>query len=543
MNSVVDRIERRPQGRPVSWPGAVLAAGRTTSGPGPGARAAVVAALAAGFVAASDASAAAATDPSPCRLKGVEHEALCGVVSRALDPAQPQGPQIDVHYAVLPALARRKAADPVFFFAGGPGQSAIDLAGVLSKRHARFGNRRDMVFVDQRGTGRSAPLKCPDDDERRPARPLAELLDESLQLRQMQACRAALQKLPHGDLRQYTTSIAMADVDAVRRALGVAQINAIGASYGTRAVLEYMRQFPQQVRRAVIDGVAPPDMVLPAAFSVDNQAALDAVFTACEQQPACQQRHPALRSQWQQLLAGLPRALALLNPMTGQTERVALTRTMLLSAVRGPLYSPALAAGLPAAISAAAAGRFDPLLGLSSALGAAGGINAGMHFSVVCAEDVPRLPQAVDAPARDFGDGFAAMYRQVCAEWPRGMPPAAFYTLPPAPAATLVLSGSADPVTPPRHGARVAQALGAKARHVVVANVGHGVLQLACLREAVQRFVDAPGDDEAMKVDTACAAGVPRPPAFTPVDPAAGSRPAPAAPLTSRVGAVPEATR
>lgn len=453
----------------------------------------------------------------PCRLKGVEREALCGQLRRPLDPAQPQGASIELHFAVLPALARRKAADPVFHFAGGPGQSAIALAGPLSRRFARLSNRRDQVFVDQRGTGRSAPLKCPDDDERAAPRPLAEQLDDARQRQRLQACRVALQQQPHGDLRQYTTSIAMADVEAVRQALGAPQINAVGGSYGTRAVLEYMRQYPRQVRRAVLDGVVPPDMALPVAGAIDNQAALDALLAGCERDSACRSRHPALRTQWQQLLAGLPRAVTLAHPLTGQAETVTLTRAMVLGAVRAPLYSPALAAGLPAAIDEAAQGRFGPLLGLSAALsGGAGGLASGMHFSVICAEDM--VPAAADAgpAARDFGDAIGPLYRQVCADWPRGTPPAGFADVPPAAAPTLLLSGGADPVTPPRHGARVAQALGERARHVVVPEAGHGVLQLACLREAAMRFIDAASDDQALAVDTGCAAGLPRPPAFVP---------------------------
>jgi hypothetical protein len=96
----------------------------------------------------------------PCRLRGVEHPAWCGSVSRPLDPATPGGPAIDVHYAVLPALSRSKKSDPVLFFAGGPGQSAIDLAGPVGRLLGRFSNRRDIVLIDQRGTGRSAPLRC-----------------------------------------------------------------------------------------------------------------------------------------------------------------------------------------------------------------------------------------------------------------------------------------------------------------------------------------------------------------------------------------------
>ena len=137
-----------------------------------------------------------------------------------------------------------------------------------------------------------------------------------------------------------------------------------------------------------------------------------------------------------------------------------------------------------------------------------------MHFSVVCAEDFPRLAASADKAGADFGDSFAALYRDICASWPRGDVPPAFYTVPAAQSATLVFSGGLDPVTPPRHGQRVAQALGAKARHVVVPNAGHGVMGLGCLRDVTYRFVDAISDDEALKVETTCAAKIPRPPMF-----------------------------
>lgn len=538
----MDKRDRCGTGRPgrwrvwrvwrVIWPAllAVLIADMASQGARAAAASEPTTATAAATMTAGAGSAPAAPGGPPwraCRLKGVEHEARCGSISRLLDPARADGPRIDIHFALLPALAQKKAADPVFFFAGGPGQSAIDLAGPLSRRYARLSNRRDLVFVDQRGTGRSAPLKCDGDEARAAPRPLAELFDEAAQLQRLKACREALMRLPHGDLRQYTTTLAMADIDAVREALGVAQIDAIGGSYGTRAVLEYLRQFPQRVRRAVIDGVAPPDMVLPAAFSIDNQAALDAVLEACAAAPDCSQRHPDLQARWTRLLASLPRPVDLVHPWSGESERVTLTRAGLLSLVRTPLYEPALAAGLPAALAAAADGRFTPLVGLGSALGG-GGMATGMHFSVVCAEDLPRLPTgpAPDA-GRDFGDTFAAVYRQVCADWPRGTVPAAFYTVGPAPAPTWVLSGGADPVTPPRHGERVARALGARARHIVVDQAGHGVLAQGCLREAVQRFFDAP-DDQALAVEAGCAARVPRPPAFVP--------PAPVAPAAAAGG-------
>ena len=328
-----------------------------------------------------------------------------------------------------------------------------------------------------------------------------------------------MQTLPHGDLRHYTTAVAMQDADAVRQALGLAQVNLVGGSYGTRAALDYLRQFPGSVRRVVIDGVAPPDMVLPAAMSTDSQAALDAVLAACEASVSCRESYPALALAWRSLLAGLPREVQVTHPLTGAAERLTLTRDWVLSLVRAPLYVPALAAALPLAVTEAARGRFEPLLGLASALSGRGGqrLSEGMHFSVVCAEDVPRLAQAADRPGADFGSTTSALYREVCATWPRGAVPAAFYQLPVARVATLVLSGGADPATPPRHGERVARALGALARHVVVPQAGHGVMSLPCMRDVLFRFIDADSDADALKVDAACAVGMPRPPAFVPL--------------------------
>jgi pimeloyl-ACP methyl ester carboxylesterase len=469
-------------------------------------------------------TAASAAPLEPCRLKGVAHEAQCGSVQRPLDPARAQGVAIDVHFAVLPALARNKLSDPVFFIAGGPGQSAIDLAGPLSAQFARLANRRDLVFVDQRGTGRSAPLRCDDDGDA--LRPLAEAVDEAAQLRRLAECRVRLSALPHGDLRHYGTTLAMADLDAVRAQLGAARINLVAASYGTRAGLEYMRLYPRAVRRVVLDGVAPADMALPASFSADNQAALDALFAGCAADAECRARHPALKEQWLALLASLPREVALTHPYTGIGERVHLTREAVLGMVRTPLYVPALAAGLPQAIAEAAAGRFAPLAGLASALSGPGrpALYSGMHFSVVCTEDLPRLSLAPAPDGAQFGQAFARVYQQACAQWPRGTVDPAFYITPPAPAATWLLSGGDDPATPPRHAARAAQALGAKARHTVVPHGGHGVMALPCLRDAVQRFIDAASDDDALQVSADCAATVPRARVFVPMAGASGPR-------------------
>jgi hypothetical protein len=81
----------------------------------------------------------------------------------------------------------------------------------------------------------------------------------------------------------------------------------------------------------------------------------------------------------------------------------------------------------------------------------------------------------------------------------------------------LIMSGGLDPVTPPRHGERVARALGANALHVVVPHAGHGVMSISCMRDVLYRFIDAEEDDEALAVDASCARNVPRPLAYQPL--------------------------
>ncbi|NKI94351.1 alpha/beta hydrolase [Rhizobacter sp. SG703] len=467
---------------------------------------------------------------TPCRVAGLRNEVLCGQLRRPLDPVRPTGPQIDVHYVVVPAMARRKLPDPVFLLAGGPGQSAISLAGSVMPLFQRLNNRRDIVFVDQRGTGRSAPLACDDGpgsatDGGRET--LADEADPARQFARMAACRDRLAaRAPlavPADLGFFTTTLAMQDLDAVRARLGAPRIDLVGASYGTRAALEYQRQFPDRVRRSVLDGVAPPDMVLPVSFSTDGQQAFDALLAACEAEAACTRAHPTLRADWKALLAGLPREVSAAHPLSGRIERFTLTREMVLGAVRGTLYAPWIAAALPTALHDAAQGRFEGLVGLGGLLSARKGMGLamGMHFSVVCAEDAPRMAQASDPPGADFGRSLGALYARVCADWPRGAVPDAFYRLSASTTPVLLLSGGLDPITPPRHADRVARALGARARSVVVPNAGHGVMGVGCARDLIQRFIDAADDAAALALDTTCLVAVPRPPAFVPLQPEA----------------------
>lgn len=455
-----------------------------------------------------------------CRLPGHPTELQCGQLTRALNPAEPTGKTISLRVVVLPALARNKLPDPVTLIAGGPGQAAAEMLPILAPRYSRLNQRRDLVFVDQRGTGKSAPLECKPEEDAAQQRSMAAMLDPEQQFAVLERCRERLMALPHGDLRFYTTTLAMQDLDAVRQALGVAQWNLIGGSYGTRAALEYLRLFPQAVRRTVIDGMAPADIALPKSFSTDTQAALDALLADCARQSGCEAAYPKLAEQWQGLLASLPKSVSVRHPLSGRAETVSFDRALVVSATRAPLYAPHLAAAVPAAIAAAAGGDFNGLTTLAGGLmNRRSGLAAGMHFSVVCAEDLPRLATNQDPPGRDYTDMDRRRYERICANWPRGTVSADFYTTPPAQTPVLLTSGGADPATPPRHGERVAKALGANALHTVVPAAGHGVIYLPCMREVVAKFIEAKTDPDALAVKTDCAKDMPRALAFVPPNP------------------------
>ncbi|MEP6607490.1 MAG: alpha/beta fold hydrolase [Burkholderiaceae bacterium] len=454
---------------------------------------------------------------APCRIAGIEREVRCGSVRVPEDPDSPSSRQIEIHFAVVPAVARNKQSDPIFVLAGGPGQAATKVARQVMPVLAELNARRDLVFIDQRGTGRSNPLECEVDETS-----LASALEPEQQIARLGPC---LKTLP-ADLRQYATWIAVRDFDAIRKQLGAEKINLWGASYGTRAALEYMRQVPEHVRSVVLDGVAPPDMVLPISFALDAEAALKSLGVACERDERCRTRYPDFDRRIATLLKRAESGgidIRVPHPLTGAPQSLRLDRKMLASMLRVPLYVPQLASVLPYALAEAASERadFTALVALSAAI--SGGISenfaVGMHFAVVCAEDVPRIDQSAAAAAAQtrFGSAFAELYREACRMVPTRPVPPGFYSIPLSKVPVLIFSGGLDPSTPPRHGESVSQRLG-NARHLIAPNLGHGISAQGCAPMLISRFVR---DASFERVDGECLAKIPAPYFFAPIDAAA----------------------
>lgn len=429
--------------------------------------------------------------------------ARCGTLSVPENPADPAGRQIALYVAVVPAISRAPQPDPLFILVGGPGQAAVETYPAMAQNWRRVREQRDIVLVDQRGTGQSNPLECdlPDDDDAD--------FDTDAFIAALQACPDMLD----ADLRFYTTEIAMRDLDAVREALGYATINLYGASYGTRAALTYLRLFPERVRSVVLDAVVSPDYRLYLNTAQDADRAINLLFDRCESDDACRAAFPTTRDDFTALLASLeaePLTTTLPDPVSAAPITVTLTSEIVRNLTFALLYTPEIAALLPLNVQHAVAGDFAPLLAQASVMDA--GLYMGMMYAVACTEDAPFVDVTEAAALAEgtlFGDR-TTMLREICAVWPQGELPPGWDAPVVSDAPVLLLSGEADPVTPPHYAERIAATL-PNSVHVIGPGMGHGLTGRGCIDALIFDFMT---DGSAANLDTACAQRLSPPPFF-----------------------------
>jgi len=448
----------------------------------------------------------------PCRPRGVSEDVRCGALEVPEDRASPRGRQISLHVAVVPALSGTPKPDPVFVLAGGPGQGAAELIGAVLPMLRKVHRTRDLVFVDQRGTGKSSPLACDDP----PDAGLAARFAPGVDVANLKTCLARYQAKGI-DVRQYLTPQAMDDLDAVRAALGYDQIDLWGVSYGTRAALVYMRRHPKHVRAAVLDSVAPNTESLVLTASEDADRAFELIFDACAKSASCDAAYPRLRTQFTALLDALaahPAQVRVADPVTGAPVSFTLGRDAFVNNLHGLLYVPEISALLPLIIHRAAQGDYGPFVAQAAGTsGEFGDLAWGMFLSVVCAEDAPvATPQAIAAHTDHtlMGAAFADDLVRSCAVWPRGALPPGYHHLVRSSAPTLLLSGELDPVTPPARAAEIMPGL-THSLQLTVPGVGHGVTQQGCVPDLVAQFIDTA---RVSGLDGGCAQTLRRPPFF-----------------------------
>ena len=432
-------------------------------------------------------------------------EARCGILEVPENRDETNSKSIELHVALVPALNVEPLPDPLVVIAGGPGQSSIDF--YLSFRHAFREVQRDrpILLVDQRGTGRSNRLTCPVPED------ITEL--EAFEPERIVAdTRDCLDALD-GDPRYYTTSVAVRDLDAVREALGFAELNVYGASYGTRVALHFARRYPERTRTVIIDGVVPADLILGPAIATDAQHTLDRLFSRCAESAACRDAHGDLDAKFGELRARLeaePVTTTVSHPRSGELVDKTLSDMSLAGVVRLLSYSPATHALLPLMISEAHAGRYGPLAAqvLMIEEGFADALAMGMHNAVMCTEDAPLYDRASVDPAEVDRSYMGARQLEylatMCSVWPAGIIDEDFKQPVRTDIPVMLLSGELDPVTPPSYAERAMESL-TNAVHIVAPGQGHGVAGTGCIPRLFDEFVTA-ASAAAIDPDDACVA-------------------------------------
>ena len=445
-----------------------------------------------------------------CEVERIPGKEKCGTLEVYENRATKTGRKISLNIVVYPATGEKREPDPLFYFAGGPGSAATEDALGFVPLWAKIREHRDLVFVDQRGTGKSHPLDCTLFNQADPQ----SYLGYFFPLEDVRKCRAELES--KADLKLYTTTIAMDDIDEVRAALGYERINLFGGSYGTRAALTYLKRYPHRVRTATLQGVSPTDQFLPADFPVANERALEGILNECAADEACNKAFPDLKNESKAVLAQLVKGPVEVEIETTNAKRVKvkLSRDLAAEAIRYMLYNPAPASRVPLTLHLAAQGNFAPLaqqaLFYRKVLVGTG--SNGMYLSVVCAEDLPWIKpgEGERFAANTFlGDYRLRQQREACALWPRADVERDYTAPVRVDVPVLIFTGEWDPVTPPSNGDRVAKHL-PNSLHVVVPDGAHGLGGLEggdCILGLMAEFV-AQGTTKG--IDASCVKNVRR---------------------------------
>lgn len=455
---------------------------------------------------------------SPCELDGYPGPARCGHLRVPEDSSRPDGGTISLRVAQLPARSDVPAPDPVFVFAGGPGQAATDYAPIIGRDFEEVLEHRDVVLVDRRGTGGSGALRCPRAGAGASASPYADIVPE-----QIRSCRRALEK--EADLTRYTTPFAVEDIDRVRRAMGYERINLYGASYGSREAMVYLRRHPEAVRSVLLEAVMPPPRRPMLQSPATAQQALDRLIDDCGADEPCRAAFPRLRADFDSMMARLERgpveiavparrgAGSRAGSAEGGQDTVRMDRADVGGTLRTALIFPAGAARLPRLIHRAAHGDYSGLAELGALVRRAtrASLPRGLFLSVVCAEEVARIEETEigEATAGTFwGDAWVRSLSRQCAEWPGANLPVGYWRPVQSRVPVLMLSGWLDPITPPAWAGDVERHL-PNSKRVVVRSGFHNFRWGACTARVASDFY---GQLDLEGLDTSCLSSLPRPP-------------------------------
>lgn len=439
----------------------------------------------------------------------VQLPAKCTTLDVPLNPQAPEQGSVSLSVARIESRQRSGNTDAFTLIAGGPGQSAIESYPAVAFAFRHILRTRDLILIDQRGTGNSSPLNCPQQDE-------STTLDAGLDLKSdpqeiAQHASTCLQSLD-ADPQWFTTSVAVQDLENVRTQLGISEWNLYGISYGTRVATHYLRRYPEAVRTVILDAVVPPEVSLGPDIAALAQDALEHIFARCEADNGCNAAFGNLTESTLMLLEELesnPRSITYEDVATGQLTSRDFTAEHLAVTLRLLSYSSQTAAILPSMLfEAINNNNLAPLARQadmqSSSLG--NSMSTGMHHAVICTEDVPFFTTNTDTSASEpvrrsyLGTAVISAIEATCSAWPPGIIDDDFKQPLISDKPVLVLSGGADPITPPAYGEQLVSTLN-NAKHIVNEAQGHMQAPFGCMPILMAQFVDMA---EASALQTDC---------------------------------------
>jgi pimeloyl-ACP methyl ester carboxylesterase len=439
---------------------------------------------------------------APCSLPDVTRPARCGSLRVPENPAVPQGRQLSIGVAIVPAI-ERKHDDPVVVLMGGPGESAISAAGGYVRQFAFLLQERDLLLVDQRGTGRSGALACDIAATRDPATRLKDLFP----LDAVASCERRLRQ--SADLTQYTYPRFADDLEQVRRALGYGPLNLFAGSYGTRAEQVYVRAYPRSVRTAYVGSVVPLDVATPLTMARTAQSTLDQLIQDCAADAACRAAFPNFKDELRNVFAKLESG-AVRVTVPGHEGTSPLHKGRVAEWLRSMLYRPGDAASMPWTIHRAYQGDWRVIVDGIQAKDSDPDFSYGLLFAITCSEDIPFIREAEVGPQSQgtfVGDDRVRQQQAACRLWPRATLPPHYREPVHTSVPSLFVTGDHDGDTPlwftPRVMAGFSQAV-----EIVAKGQGHTEWN-ACIARLYEQLVRS-GSMDGLRQSTC--APVPLPP-------------------------------
>lgn len=438
-----------------------------------------------------------------CHVKGIKQQVKCGTLLVPENYQQESGKDISINFTVLPAIDNSQNKAPMMFLAGGPGQSATSLASGLYRAFNEVRKTRDIILVDQRGTGKSSPLQCDDAVKLDPYTSWSKDFDQQ----QVKDCLSSFDV----DLTQFNSENAIRDFDQVRSALGHEKLAIYGGSYGTRAGLVYMRLFPDSLESVVLDSVGPIEVPI-GPFGKSAARSFDMLIENCQAETSCQQAYPNLRADFDKVVAALketPKQITMPHPRLGSTTTMNLDREKFISTIFMQLYSTETRSLVPLVIHQAAQGNFAPFAGLTAMGDTEPAMYVGLTFNIVCNEDYPKVGHAGFLSDADntFNQEISHKgWKLACPIWPQYRPSSEFYKPITANIPTLIISGDLDPVTPPSNGDFTDASL-PNSKHIVMKHSSHTPGVTPCAVGIINEFINKKDPND---LDETCLSEIPK---------------------------------